>query len=53
MVGFLEEEGLSFSHAPGEAPEDLHALVALEEGGSAWAEVGFFDAAIYGVWSER
>ncbi len=53
MVGFLPTEGISFAHSPGERPENLHALIALEEGSSNWAEIGFFDAAIYGVWSER
>jgi hypothetical protein len=53
LVGFLEDEGLSFSHSPGKRPDDPQALVALQEGGNDWAEIGFFDTAIYGVWSER
>lgn len=53
MIGFLPAAGLSFSHRPGLQVDDRHALVALDENAPTWVEIGFFDSAIYGVWSER
>jgi hypothetical protein len=53
LVGFLAAEGVSFSHASDLQVTDLHTLVVLEENGSDWAQIGFFDSVIYGVWSER
>ena len=53
MIGFLPADGLSFSHQPGLQVIDPHTLVALDENEPTWVEIGFFDSAIYGVWSER
>jgi hypothetical protein len=54
LAGYSSLEGLSFAHvATGTRLQGENLLIVLDEESSSWAEIAQFDAAIYGVWSER
>ena len=53
LAGYSSLEGLSFAHVTTGTKLDPHLLVVLDEESSSWAEIAQFDAAIYGVWSEK